>query len=377
MKTNRSSKQGPAITGAGRIRVSEYWDRSISSLAAEAIRLAVANAGDPPIDAIYIGNAFGTILSRQANLGALIAAQSGYRHLESSTFEAAGASGAAAVRAACLAVESGFVGTAVAVGVEKISDVVTSEAEDAKNLTLNYEYETAQGVTADGQSALTAARYLKTYDQDRSIFRSLVLNSYENAKKNRYSRNNAGLSPNVYDRQNCSAAPLGLFDIAQLSDGAAAVVITRAASVENGGNFRPIRILASANATSQLSIHDRRQLLVYSAAAESASCALNQAAIRLKNIDAFELSDATAIDLILSLEAIGLCRPGFGWKADRLALNQGGGNIGRGNPTGASGIYQIAEAIDWLHGQPAPKTVFVQSLGGAAATAITHILASE
>lgn len=366
-----------AIIGVGRIQVSEYWDRSISSLASEAVRLAVKNAGNPPVDAIYIGNAFGTILSRQANLGALVTAQAGYPHIEATTLEAAGASGAAAFRAALIAVESGFVETAVAVGVEKITDAVASEAEAAKNLTLNYEYETAAGLTADAQSALIAARYLETYAQDQSIFRDIIISGYENAKNNPFSRSRAGLNPAVYNRQPGSVPPLGMFDIAQLSDGAAAVVITKSTDWIGGGSVNPIRILASANATSQLSIHDRRQLLVYSAAAESASRALNQADIRLKNIDAFELCDAAVIDLILSIEAIGLRKPGFGWKTDGLTLNQGGGNIGRGNPTGAAGIYQLAEAVDWLQAQSASKTVFVQSLGGAAATAITHILASR
>ena len=101
-----------------------------------------------------------------------------------------------------------------------------------------------------------------------------------------------------------------MFDLAQLGDGAAAVVVTREDCIPPDVSAPPIRILASANATAQLSIHDRPQLLTYTAAAQSAERALNQANIRLKKIDAFELDDKTAIDLILSLEAIGLSHPG-------------------------------------------------------------------
>ena len=97
---------------------------------------------------------------------------------------------------------------------------------------------------------------------------------------------------------------------------AAAVVVTRAGNVPPDVSAPPIRILASANATAQLSIHDRPQLLTYTAAAQSAERALNQANIRLKKIDAFELDDKTAIDLILSLEAIGLSHPGQGWRTE-------------------------------------------------------------
>ena len=156
MKNVRVPASESVIIGAGRIRVGEYWDRSIVSLASEAVRLALRDAGDPPADAIYIGNAYATILSRQANLGALVPEAVGHPHLESTTFEAAGASGAAAFRAAFLAVELGWIKTAVAVGVEKITDVVGSKAADAANLTLNYEYESSQGLTVESQAALIA-----------------------------------------------------------------------------------------------------------------------------------------------------------------------------------------------------------------------------
>lgn len=376
MKTVPTPKKQSVIIGAGRLPVGEHWDRSIVSLAGEAIRLALRDAGSPDADAIYIGNAFAPVLSNQANLGALIAESAALPGCEAMTVEAAGASGAAAFRAAILAVESGWVKTAVAVGVEKITDVVTSEAEDAKNLTLNYEYEGAQGLSSDAQAALLAARYLAQFDQERTIFSAAVLNAYEHARANPCARNRGGIKTESYDRQPMTVPPLGMFDIAQISDGAAAIVITRPENVPASARRKPVRVLGSANATSQLSIHDRHQLLEYRAAAESASRALNQAGLRLKQLDLFELGDETVIDLILSLEAIGLARPGYGWKTERLTLNRGGGNIGRGFPVGAAGLYQIIEAMDWLAAQDGSKSAFVQSLGGRGATAVTHILAS-
>ena len=69
MRNVRVPASESVIIGAGRIRVGEYWDRSIVSLASEAVRLALRDAGNPSADAIYIGNAYASILSRQANLG--------------------------------------------------------------------------------------------------------------------------------------------------------------------------------------------------------------------------------------------------------------------------------------------------------------------
>jgi hypothetical protein len=52
----------------------------------------------------------------------------------------------------------------------------------------------------------------------------------------------------------------------------------------------------------------------------------------------------------------------------------------RGNPGGATGIYQAVEAVLQLRGQAGPNQVpsaqrgLVQCLGGPAATAVSHVL---
>jgi acetyl-CoA C-acetyltransferase len=57
-----------------------------------------------------------------------------------------------------------------------------------------------------------------------------------------------------------------------------------------------------------------------------------------------------------------------------------GGLKARGNPIGATGVYQIAEAVLQLRGTagknqiPNARHGLVQSLGGPAATAVTHVL---
>ena len=57
-----------------------------------------------------------------------------------------------------------------------------------------------------------------------------------------------------------------------------------------------------------------------------------------------------------------------------------GGAKGRGNPIGATGMYQIVEAVQQLRGGggkaqvPAARRALVQALGGPASTAITHVL---
>ena len=66
--------------------------------------------------------------------------------------------------------------------------------------------------------------------------------------------------------------------------------------------------------------------------------------------------------------------------AGSLPLTTFGGLKARGNPGGATGIYQVVEAALQLRGQagenqvPQARYALVQSLGGPASTAVTHVL---
>jgi acetyl-CoA C-acetyltransferase len=57
-----------------------------------------------------------------------------------------------------------------------------------------------------------------------------------------------------------------------------------------------------------------------------------------------------------------------------------GGLKARGNPGGATGVYQAAEAVLQLRGEAGPNQIaearraLVQSFGGPASTVVTHVL---
>ncbi|MCP4428307.1 MAG: thiolase domain-containing protein, partial [Chloroflexi bacterium] len=111
-----------SIIGIGQTEVKELWETSIRHLAWYAIEAALDDAHTTDVDAIYVGNMLAGALSQQNHLGALVADFAGLRGIEAVTVEAADASGGAALRQAVLAVKSGLVKTALAVGVEKMTD---------------------------------------------------------------------------------------------------------------------------------------------------------------------------------------------------------------------------------------------------------------
>jgi acetyl-CoA C-acetyltransferase len=158
-----------------------------------------------------------------------------------------------------------------------------------------------------------------------------------------------------------------------------------------GHHWGSVKILASASANDTLAVHDRRDPLFLQAAQTSSEKAFRQAGLSRSDVDFFELHDAFTIMSALSLEANGFAKRGEGWRMahdeaigirGELPISTMGGLKSRGHPVGATGIYQIVEAVQQLSGRaganqvPDAKIGMAQNIGGSGATIITHLLGS-
>lgn len=377
-----------AIIGVGQTPVGEHWESSLRSLATDAIHAALEDAGTDQVDALYVGNAFGATISSQSHLGVLIADHAGLAGIEAWAVDAADASGGAALRAGYLAVASGAVDTAIVVGVEKSTDMLGSARVRARNTALDADYEAIHGATLTALAALLMRRYMEEYGVELSAFEGFSVNAHANGSKNANAMFRNTLKPGSFARSPMVAEPVGLFDSAPDADGAAAVVLTTA---ERAADLspHPVRLSASAVATSRFALQDRQDMLFLSAASQSASLAYAQAGISPDDVNLFELHDAFTILAALSLEACGFAERGQGWRLaqegaigldGRLPISTFGGLKSRGNPVGAAGVYQAVEACLQLRGEAGPnqvsgaRTALIQSLGGLGSTAVTHVL---
>ena len=126
-----------------------------------------------------------------------------------------------------------------------------------------------------------------------------------------------------------------------------------------------------------------------SAAEASPRRAFAAAGIAPDDVDVFELHDSFTVMAALSLEACGFAARGEGWQLardghigrnGRIPITTCGGLKARGNPVGATGVYQIVELVQQLRGKAGDCQVanarvgLAQNLGGTGATAVTHIL---
>lgn len=377
------------IAGIGLTPVNEHWNISLRELAFQAMEAAMQDAGGLRPNALYVGNMLAGQLSKQAQLGTLLADFAGLTGIEAATIEAAGASAAMALRVGMLAVASGQVDAAMVLGVEKLSEQVPAEVEAALAMGSDTDYEAEQGLTLTAQAALLAQRYLHEHKLPQDALAGFPLTAHANGAHNPNAMFQKAVKPETYAKAGMVSAPLNMFDVAPNADGAAALILTRRELLPPKFSHPLVEIIGSSAVSDTLALHDRPDPLTFNAARLSIERACAQAGILPKDADLFELFDAFSIYSALSMEAAGLAARGEGWKwaqngaislTGEMPIATLGGLKARGFPGGATGAYQAAEAALQLRGQAGgaqitgARTALVQSLGGPAATAATHVL---
>ena len=377
------------IAGIGQTDVGEHYSISLRELAFKALEAAIQDASGLRPDILFIGNMLAPTTSHQAHLGALISDYGGLGGIEASTIEASGASGGAALRMGYLAVKSGEAKVALVLGVEKVTDQLGPSTESAQSLGEDAYYEAVQGVTPNAQAALLMRRYMHDYHIPHDAFAGFPIPAHANALTNKHAIYHNRLTLEAYQNADPISDPLTMFDIAPPADGAAAVLLTQPECLPVGYTQPLVRITGSSLVTDRLAIHDRIDPLAFDAVRKSVERACRQAGILPGDVDLFELYDSYSIVAALSLEAAGFARRGEGWRLAQngkpkldgtLPISTFGGLKARGNPGGATGVYQAVEAMLQLRGQAQMNQVqgarraMIQCLAGPASSAVTHVL---
>jgi len=379
------------IAGIGQTEVGEHWDIGLRDLAFAAIKDAVQDAGGLKPQALFVGNMLAPNLSNQAHLGVLLADYAGLLGIEAVTIEAAGASGGAALRQGYLAIASGMVDVALVVGVEKFTDKIGSDVESALATTSDSDFESVQGMTPTAQAALLMKRYMHENDVPKDGFAGFALTAHANGVANKNAMFRKAIKPETYAKAEMVSDPINMFDIAPNADGAAALVLTRRDLLPSdwSASMPLVKIIGSASSSDTLALHDRKDMMFFDTSHLSAGKAMKQANLIFENIDLFEYHDTFSIYAALQLEAVGFAVKGKGWKLasdgeiglkGKVPCATMGGMKARGFAGGAAGVYQAVDAVTQLRGQAeanqieGAKTALIQSLGGPASTAVSHIL---
>ena len=386
------------IAGIGQTEVGERWEIGLRELAFVALQKAVKDAGGLKPQSLFVGNMLAPNLSNQAHLGVLLADYAGLLGIEAVTVEAAGASGGAALRQGYFAIASGMVDVALVVGVEKFTDKIGSDVDTALATTGDSDFEAVQGLTPTAQAALLMKRYMHEHNVPSDGFAGFALTAHANGAGNPCAMFRKAIKPEAYAKAEMVSDPINMFDMAPNADGAAALVLTRRDLLPPDFPHPLVQMSGSAASSDTLALHDRNDMLFFDTEHLSAGKAMKQAGVLLEDIDLFEYHDVFSIYAALQLEAVGFAVRGQGWKlaaegliglsprsgdldsSKHIPCATMGGMKARGFPGGAAGVYQAVEATIQLRAQagvnqiPNAKTALIQSLGGPASTAVSHVL---
>lgn len=184
---------------------------------------------------------------------------------------------------------------------------------------------------------------------------------------------------------------INLYHCSKVSDGGAGIVVCSKEGLKRLGIKREdaVKIVGYGHAAANLTAPPE-DLAALTTSRIAASRAMEMAEIGKKNIGVLEVHDCFSITGILSLEAVGLAEPGGGCElvsagetrlTGRIPTNTGGGLVGYGHPTGASGVRMAVDLWKQLTGRAGGFQVGLKkehglmiSMGGNDKTVVSLVL---
>jgi acetyl-CoA acetyltransferase len=220
------------------------------------------------------------------------------------------------------------------------------------------------GISTPAQmAALAARRHMHQYGTTRQQFAAVALNSRRYAATNPNARfYGRPLTMEEYEQGRMVADPLRIYDCCLESDGAAAVIVTRAERARDA-LFPPAYILGVAQGmgsrTEVMPSFNREDITVCEEVRACAGALWHMAGIRPDDVDVAQVYDHFSPLVIMALEDYGFVEKGEGgaWVEGgalgpdgALPTNTSGGQMGEAY---INGMNQIVEAVRQIRGTSA------------------------
>jgi acetyl-CoA C-acetyltransferase len=319
-----------AVIGIGATKFGELWDLSFREIGMQAGLAAVydANLSGEDIDALYVGNMSAGRYIQQEHVAALVADYSGMArdNIPATRVEAAGASGGLALRQGYMAVASGMHDIVVVGGAEKMTDVGDNESNEIQSSAADEQWEVTFGATFPSLHAMIARRHMHDFGTTREQMAQVAVKNHKHGSLNPKAQYQKEISLDTVLKSPLVSDPLGMFDCAPNSDGAAAVVLC---AMEKARKYTeiPVKILASGQASDTLALHHRNSIVGFAATRVAADRAFKQARLTARDVNFAEVHDNFTISEILAIEDLGFFPKGEGGKATMDGQTLLGGKI--------------------------------------------------
>jgi acetyl-CoA C-acetyltransferase len=380
----------------------------------QELRDSVDKGFDPQeVETLYIGNYSSDLFEGQGHTAPIMADWVGLAPKPATRVEDACASSGVAFRQGVMAIASGLYDVVLVGGIEKMTDLPTSEVTDTLATASDMLYEIPAGFTFPGFYAAMATAYMHNYGASPESFMKVGVKNHENGALNEKAQFGSTIRQVMEgkiakakargkpvpewedelaflrdDRANPMIAwPMRLFDCSPISDGAVALLLV---SEEIAKHFTddPLYVLGTGQA-SDVALHDRQSLTGLRAAQAAGQQAYQMAGVTPEDIHLAEVHDCFTIAEVIATEDLGFFAPGDGYAAAEEGLttrhgtkpvNTSGGLKSKGHPVGASGAGQVVEIWKQLRGaagerqvQGEPALALTHNVGGTGQTCVVHI----
>lgn len=373
-----------AIAGVAESRLGEVPGATVLALQAEAAVAALADAGieKSEVDGLFVAGRWGRTPQLE------IAEYLGIRPRYSDGTAVGGASFLFHLGHAAAAIQAGLCGVAL------ILYGSTQRSQRERSLAasngLALEYESFAGLPNPvGAYAMSAMRHMAVHGTRPEDLAEVAVAARSWAQHNPKAFHREPLTIDAVMDSPPVADPLRRLDCCLVTDGGGAVVVV---SPERAKTLpkRPVWLLGHGESHSHMLISQMPDLLV-SPAKEAGARAFKMAGMAPAEIDVLQIYDSFTITVLITLESLGLCKPGqsaafvaggrtaFGGE---VPLNTSGGGLSYCHP-GMFGIFLIIEAVRQLRGEcgirqaARHETALISATGGVFSSNATCILAGD
>ena len=349
-----------AIVGVGHSKFGRRTDVNLQELAFESIKAAIEDSGvqKKEIENVTLGSAGGWY--EEALPAVTINEYAGFEDVGTMRVEAACASGSAAVRSAFLSVASGEAEVAMAVGVEKMTEVDTLTSVELMGRAGSYLWEFENyGMTFPAYYAMYAVSHMNKYGTTEEDLARVAVKAHHYASMNPLAQFQKEITMEKALTSQVVSWPLKLYDACPITDGSAAVIL---ASEEGARRLTdtPVWVRGIGFSSDSANLSKRGDYVGLRATVDASRKAYAAAKVGPSEVDVATCHDCFTIAELMAYEDLGFCSKGEGAKllrdgqtevGGRIPVNVDGGLKAKGHPIGATGVSMMVEISKQLRGE--------------------------
>jgi acetyl-CoA C-acetyltransferase len=365
----------PAIVSVGRTKFGEHYEKEPEELIEESWLKASkdANIERKDLEACYLSDYFLPITNK-LGLEEGFLSELTELHVPMEVTR----SFSSALSNACNAIQAGRYNKVLVGGIEKMTDRWDKIRDDLMLLEDPWSY--YAGGTPEANHELMLRAYIKKHkvtgenlEKLNMALAQVSVKNHLHATRNEYAQFQRKITVDqVLNARKEARKPLGLYDYASISDGAATLILT-AEDVAKKFSDKPVYIFGTSSATDYLTFPARDDMTHFLVSEMAMKNALKMAGVSLGDIRIVEVYDQSTVMEMISLEDLGFCERGKAWSniyescqdykgyyevnGEKLFVNVNGGLKADGNPLGATGGAQIFEIFKQLRNEAGERQV--------------------